>query len=137
MNYRPRLTDKHLMVMDALHRGPPAGTNVAKLLDEFSGQMTRSTINNALAAFMKAGLISRSRVEPYHYWVASNLDDDQRAWLADASAAFQEMVGEPLRMVAHPDGDIEPERQEKALVTVEPKADPIAPPKRLKRRIPR
>ncbi len=133
--YRPRLSDKHLMVIDALHRGPPAGTNVAKLLDEFSGQMTRSTINNALAAFMQAGLISRSRVEPYHYWIASDLDDDQRAWLADASAAFQEMVGEPLRMVGH--ADIEPERREKATVTIEPKADPIAPPKRRKRRVPR
>lgn len=135
MMYRPRLSDKHLMVIDALHRGPPAGTNVAKLLDEFSGQMTRSTINNALAAFMQAGLISRSRVEPYHYWIASDLDDDQRAWLADASAAFQEMVGEPLRMVGH--ADIEPERREKATVTIEPKADPIAPPKRRKRRVPR
>lgn len=67
MMYRPRLSDKHLMVIDALHRGPPAGTNVAKLLDEFSGQMTRSTINNALAAFMQAGLISRSRVEPVDF----------------------------------------------------------------------
>lgn len=134
--YRPRLSDKHLMVMDALHRAPPAGMNVARLLDEFAGEMSRSTVNNALAAFSKAGLIVRSKVEPYHYWVANDLDDDQRAWLAEASAAFEEMIGEPLAQVDHsverPEAEVEPVRAKRSRKRVAPEVPTPTPPARPK-----
>lgn len=122
--------------MDALHRAPPAGMNVARLLEEFHGEMSRSTVNNALAAFMKAGLIVRSKVEPYHYWIASDLDDDQRAWLAEASAAFEEMIGEPLAQVDHSverqEAEVEPVRAKRSRHRVAPEAPAPIPRTRSK-----
>lgn len=135
--YRPRLSSSHLLVMDALHRAPPAGMNVARLLDEFHGEMSRSTVNNALAAFMKAGLIVRSKVEPYHYWIASGLDADQQAWMDQASAAFEEMIGEPLAQVDHSverqEAEVEQVRAKRSRHRAAPEAPAPTPPARPKR----
>jgi len=137
MMYRPRLSSSHLLVMDALHRAPPAGMNVARLLEEFHGEMSRSTVNNALAAFMKAGLIVRSKVEPYHYWINADLDAAQQAWMDQASGAFEEMIGEPLPKVDHAveraEAEVEPVRANRSRHRVAPEAPAPTPPARPKR----
>lgn len=95
MMYRPRLNDHTVVIVDFIaNRAPTAGVGVAQILEEFDDLIDRSTVNNVLAALMKAEIVRRSLSEPFRYRLRGDLGPDQQAWLTDAQAALREVSGE-------------------------------------------
>ncbi|RSU74035.1 hypothetical protein BRX37_14060 [Sphingomonas sp. S-NIH.Pt3_0716] len=96
MVYRPRLTAKTCLVFDAItRRAQTGGAPVLWLIDEFGGDYSRSEINNAITALLKARVIRRSREEPYRYspQETMGMTSAERQWVREAQLALREMTG--------------------------------------------
>lgn len=83
----PRLTADFVRVITAISGSK--GSTVASLLDGL--KISRSSVNNALAGGMRAGILQRSTLEPFRYRVSDQLDPHQRKLLDRVAIAVTEI----------------------------------------------